>query len=190
MNEPDEPSFWQGDIVIKPVGVIRNTIAEPFLVAGEDGLSMQGELKDSMKRVHRMETEISQILIRDDLSGILDGIDEYSHIIVLYWAHKVPEERRTLTKVHPMGRKDYPLLGIFSTCSPARPNPVLMTVVSLQERKGNKLFVSGLDAVDGSPVIDIKPYVGRFYPEEVRIPDWMQQIQKEVADARSKARQG
>jgi tRNA-Thr(GGU) m(6)t(6)A37 methyltransferase TsaA len=190
MKKPGEPSFRQGDVVIKPVGVVRNTVAEPFLVAGEDGLSMQGELEDSMKRVHRTENEISQILIRDDLSGILDGIEEYSHIIVLYWAHKAGEENRSLIKVHPMGRKDYPLLGIFSTCSPVRPNPVLMTVVRLQERKGNELNVTGLDAVDGSPVIDIKPYVGRFYPEEVRIPDWMQRIQKEIADARSKMRQG
>ena len=85
-----------------------------------------------------------------------------------------------------MGRKDYPIQGIFSTCSPARPNPVLMTVVRLIERKDNILVVTGLDAVNESPVIDIKPYVGRFYPDEdIRIPDWMQQIQQEVADMKS-----
>ena len=180
-----EGSFGQEDIVLKPVGVIRNTIAEPFLVAGDDGLSMKGELEESMKRVHKTDAEISRIILRDDLSGILDGIEEYSHIIVLYWAHKVQEKSRSLTKVHPMGRKDYPLLGIFSTCSPARPNPVLMTVARLEERKGNELFVSGLDAVDGSPVIDIKPFVRQFYPgEDVRIPDWMHRIQQEVAKAR------
>jgi len=176
------------EIVVRPVGVVRNTITEPFLVAGDDGLSMKGKLQDSIKRVHSSEAEISRILIREDLSGILDGIEEYSHIIVLYWAHKVRENSRSLTRVHPMGRKEYPLQGIFSTCSPARPNPVLMTVARLEERKGNVLNVTGLDAVDGSPVIDIKPYVGRFYPDvDVRVPEWMQNIQKEVADARSQS---
>ncbi|KQC10410.1 MAG: tRNA-Thr(GGU) m(6)t(6)A37 methyltransferase TsaA [Methanolinea sp. SDB] len=174
------------DITLRPVGIVRNTIKEPFLVAGADGLSMRGELHDNMKRVHSSQAESSEIVIRNDLAGILDGIEEYSHIIVLYWAHKVQESRRTLTKVHPMGRKDYPIQGIFSTCSPARPNPVLMTVARLKERKGNVLTVTGLDAVDGSPVIDIKPYVGRFYPDEdIRIPDWMQQIQREVAQVKS-----
>lgn len=81
-----------------------------------------------------------------------------------------------------MGRIDIPQTGIFSTCSPARPNPVLTTVVRLKGRKGNVLEVSGLDAVDGSPVVDIKPYVKDFYPQEgVHIPEWMQQLQEEVA---------
>jgi len=82
-----------------------------------------------------------------------------------------------------MGRKEFPLVGIFSTCSPARPNPVLTTVVRLCGRKGNTLTVTGLDAVDGSPVVDIKPYVKDFYPQDrVLIPEWMQRLQREVAE--------
>jgi tRNA (Thr-GGU) A37 N-methylase len=77
---------------------------------------------------------------------------------------------------------DYPEVGIYATCSPARPNPVLMTVVSLHGRRGNVLEVSGMDAVDGSPVIDIKPYVADFYPRDVRIPGWMQRINREVEE--------
>ena len=80
-----------------------------------------------------------------------------------------------------MGRQELPLSGIFCTCSPARPNPVLMTVVRLYGRRKNVLQVSGLDAVDGSPVIDIKPYVKELYPQEdVFIPEWMQRIMREV----------
>jgi tRNA (Thr-GGU) A37 N-methylase len=76
-----------------------------------------------------------------------------------------------------MGSMENPLTGIFSTFSPARPNPILVTVAKLHKREGNILHVSGLDAIDGSPVIDIKPYVREFYPqEETRIPDWIQRF--------------
>ncbi len=110
----------------------------------------------------------------------MDGIEDFSHVMVLYWAHCIPPESRSLTKIHPMGRKEFPLMGIFATCSPARPNPVLATVVQLLERNGNVLKVKGLDAVDGSPVIDIKPFAPGFYPsEEVKTSEWMEQIQKE-----------
>ncbi len=168
-------------IALRPVGIIRSKIEKPFLVAGEDGLKMQSDLKDAVAKIHETPGEISNIIIYEGLNGILDGIEEYSHLVILYWAHKVPEEGRSLTSVHPMGREDIPEKGIFCTCSPARPNPVLMTVVRLNERKGNVLEVFGLDAVDGSPVIDIKPYVKDFYPQEdVHIPEWMQRLQEEV----------
>jgi len=87
--------------------------------------------------------------------------------------------------VHPMGRADIPKTGIFSTCSPARPNPVLATVVRLHARRGNVLEVTGLDAVDGSPLIDIKPYVPSHYPQaDVRVPAWMEELMKEIDERR------
>ena len=186
-NLPDP--YWQtsGDIVLRPVGIIKNKIEKPFLVAGGDGLKMQGDLEDALGKIDETPEEISNIIIDEGLAGILDGIEEYSHLIILYWAHKVPKEGRSLTKVHPMGREDIPEKGIFCTCSPARPNPVLMTVVRLKGRKGNVLEVFGLDAVDGSPVVDIKPYVKDFYPQEgVRIPEWMRQLQEGVSRVKSR----
>jgi tRNA-Thr(GGU) m(6)t(6)A37 methyltransferase TsaA len=174
------------DLTLYPVGVIHNTITEPHLVAEEGGLHLQGSHAALMERIHRADTEVSEIVIEEDLEDILEGIDEYSHLVVLYWAHAVPWERRSLMKVHPMGRKDLPEVGIFGTCSPARPNPVLTTVVRLIGRRGNLLTVTGLDAIDGSPVIDIKPYVSDFYPRVgIRIPAWMQQIQEEIGRART-----
>ncbi|MBN1323989.1 MAG: tRNA (N6-threonylcarbamoyladenosine(37)-N6)-methyltransferase TrmO [Methanotrichaceae archaeon] len=168
---------------LKPVGIIKNNIKEPFLVAVGGGLEMQGELDRTMEHVREIRQLISEIVIDESLVDILDGVEEYSHLIVLYWAHKVPEKSRTLTKVHPMGRKDIPSMGIFSTCSPARPNPVLTTVVRLCGRRENVLEVVGMDAVDGSPVVDIKPYVKGFYPQEgVKIPKWMEQLQNEVGE--------
>ena len=169
------------EMILRQVGIIKNEIKEPILLAGDEGLKMQEELDSALTHVHEVREGISKIIIDEDLVDVLDGIVDYSHLLVLYWAHKVPEKSRSLTKVHPMGSDEYPLKGIFSTCSPARPNPVLLTVVQLIERKDNVLEVSGLDAIDGSPVIDIKPYVSDVYPQkEVSIPKWMNQILREV----------
>jgi len=109
------------------------------------------------------------------------GIEGFSHILVLYWPHLVDPERRNLKIVHPMGRKDLPQQGIFATCSPARPNPVLVSVVPLLERLGNVLKVQGLDAVDGSPILDIKPYVQPHCGvERATVPPWMEKIHKDL----------
>jgi tRNA-Thr(GGU) m(6)t(6)A37 methyltransferase TsaA len=111
----------------------------------------------------------------------LKGIEGFSHILVLYWPHLVPPERRKLEEVHPMGRKDMPLQGIFATCSPARPNPILVSAVELIERNRDSLTVKGLEAVDQSPVIDIKPYnVNYMKKENLRAPQWMQQLNAEL----------
>jgi tRNA-Thr(GGU) m(6)t(6)A37 methyltransferase TsaA len=183
MKEPSKTSPDSRGIILRPVGIVRNSVREPFLVAGRDGISMRGEPGANRDHIRTSREAISEILLREDVAGALEGIGEYSHLMVLYWGHKVPEESRSLTRVHPMGRKDVPAVGIFSTCSPARPNPVLMTVVRLHARRGNVLEVSGLDAVDGSPVIDIKPYVPAQYPKEtVRVPEWMDRLMKEVGE--------
>ena len=169
--------------ILRPIGIVKNNNQEPFLVAGNDGIKMKEQAQANMKRVHQINEEPSEIVIDEDIIDILEGIEEYSHLVILYWAHKVPEQSRSLTKVHPMGRECFSKVGIFSTCSPARPNPMLMTVVRLCGIRGNILEVTGLDAVNGSPVIDIKPYVRNFYPQdEISIPRWMQDIQKEFEE--------
>jgi len=169
--------------VLRPVGVVRNNNHEPFLVAGDDGIKMKDQHEANLKRVREMHEEKSEIIINPNIVDILEGIEEYSHLVILYWAHKVPEQSRSLAKVHPMGRECFSKVGIFATCSPARPNPILMTVVRLLGIRENILEVTGLDAVDGSPVIDIKPYVKNFYPEDkISIPEWMQHIHKEFEE--------
>jgi len=84
-----------------------------------------------------------------------------------------------------MKREDLPLVGVFSTRSPARPNPVLATVARLVQRRGNVLRVRGLDAVDGSPVVDIKPLTsGSVDVGEIREAEWVKQL---TADASHKS---
>lgn len=178
MSKTRRDNRQEGGLMVRPVGVVKSPLAEPTLSGVSDEVSWS-------VRVERAAAErgvVSEILIDEAFTGILDGIEEFSHILVLYWAHQVSEEGRSLVKVHPMGRKDLPLVGIFATCSPARPNPLCTIVVELLERKGNLLTVQGLDAIDGSPVIDIKPFNPSYYPiGAVQIPPWMEQLHRELA---------
>ncbi len=173
--------FFSGEIQITPIGIVKNDVEQPPLVAKEDGLHLNDACGSPVEQMGE-RLRISEIILAGRLAGLLEGIDEYSHLVILYWGHAVPPHGRLLTKTHPAGLEKYPKQGIYATCSPARPNPVLMKVVRLVKRDGTRLFVEGLDAIDKSPVLDIKPYVADMYPQEnVRIPAWMAEIQKEFA---------
>ena len=164
---------------LRPVGVVRNRIAEPSLVAESGDL----EWRTTVERAREEQGRTSELVIDSDLDGILEGIEGFSHLLVLYWAHRIPPEGRSIIKAHPMGRKDLPLVGIYATCSPARPNPICATVVRLLGRQDNVLKVEGLDAVSGSPLIDVKPYVPSYYfIADSRRADWMMQIEREFAE--------
>ena len=116
---------------------------------------------------------ISEIVVEPDLSSYLDGLDDYSHIIVLYWLHK-RHPGKAPSKVHPGGNPAHPMTGLFATRSPDRPNPVGKTTVRLLQRHDNVLTVQGLDAIDGTPILDIKPYIpGYDSVEDARVPPWM-----------------
>lgn len=160
-------------MVVRQVGVIKSPLKE---------LSLTAEWRIRVDRAAEERDVVSEIVIEEAFTGILDGIDAFSHVLVLYWAHGVSEEERSMVQAHPMGRKDLPLVGIFATRSPARPNPICATVVKLLERSGNLLRVQGLDAVDGSPLIDIKPYNPSYYPVgDVRLAPWLEQIHRDLA---------
>jgi tRNA-Thr(GGU) m(6)t(6)A37 methyltransferase TsaA len=84
----------------------------------------------------------------------LDGLAEGDDIIVLTWLHQA---RRDVLKVHPRGDKRNPLTGVFATRSPDRPNPLGLHRVTVRQMGKNRLLVSPIEAIDGTPVVDIKP---------------------------------
>ncbi len=96
------------------------------------------------------------IEIRPEYESCLLRIEECEHLWVLFWMSELAREDREVTQVHPRGDREVPLHGVFATHSPMRPNPIGMTRVRLIARDGLRLTVEGLDAFDGSPVIDIK----------------------------------
>lgn len=139
-------------MTLRPIGVVRNSIDEPMQEGWQD-----------------VESEI---ILRPELEEALWRLQEFSHLVIIFWMHKVPAERPM--KVHPRGNPELPLMGVFATRAPVRPNPVGVTDVKLLGIKGNVLRVQGLDALNGTPVIDIKPYLPPAYAlSEIRVPYWV-----------------
>jgi len=97
-----------------------------------------------------------RIEIHPEYSEGLEGIENLKYLQVLYWMDRVSEADRNLLKVHPQGDKRKNEMGVFALRSPARPNLIGLTRVELLERKGNNLYVAGLDAFSDSPILDIK----------------------------------
>ena len=160
-------------ICLQPVGYVKNKAEEA--VWGENYSSL-----DWQERAVRMKAQledISEVVIDKRFTEMLDGVEEFSHLVVCYFAHRAPDDKPLAPKVHPMGNKDFPLVGIFATHSPLRPNGILFTTVKLKERQGNVLRVTGLDALNGSPILDIKPYhPGPADAENVRVPAWRKEL--------------
>ncbi|MFC1977090.1 tRNA (N6-threonylcarbamoyladenosine(37)-N6)-methyltransferase TrmO [Chloroflexota bacterium] len=144
------------EMTLKAIGIVRNGVKERPPSQGD----WWAEL-------------VSEIVIDPGLTEALDGLEGFSHIIVLYWMHRAASGE-LLIKVHPRGRKEVPLQGLFAVRTPNRPNPIGKTTVRLLQRQGNILRVEGLDAIDGTPVIDIKPYIpGYDSATDTRVPKWI-----------------
>jgi tRNA-Thr(GGU) m(6)t(6)A37 methyltransferase TsaA len=99
---------------------------------------------------------VSKIVLKKDLVKALDGVEEFSHVFIIYWMHKISNAEKKL--VHSEGEAGMPPIGVFACRGPIRPNPIGLTLAELVQRKENVLWVKGLDAFDGTPVLDIKPY--------------------------------
>ena len=133
-----------------------------------------GVVRNEIKKRGRHDTGgiVSEIVIDPALTEALDNLDEFSHIIVIYFIHQ--SHRPAPMKVHPRYSKEITPVGVFASRSPDRPNPLGKTTVKLLERRDNVLKVQGLDAIDGTPVIDIKPYIpGLDSVDDARVPRWM-----------------
>ena len=86
----------------------------------------------------------------------------------------MPDEQRTTGRIHPRGDPQYPLQGVLATRSQRRPNAIGVAVVPLLRRRRNVLRVRGLDAIDGTPLLDIKPYIPHYDSvADARVPDWV-----------------
>jgi len=148
---------------VRPIGRVRNDV--PDLDA-------------------RWEDVTSQIVMDEVWTPALDGLEEFSHVIVLTWLHRQPPRASDEPHTHPEGRLDLPAVGFLATRTPRRPNPLGLTVVPLLAREGNVLTVRGLDAADGTPVLDVKPYLERGDRiEQPRSPAWVRRLWSEMDEA-------
>ena len=110
--------------------------------------------------------------------GIADallGLEGYSHVIVVGWLDGIPEALRARRRAYPAGDERLPLQGALALRGGARPNPISVTVCRLLAVEGATLRVEGLDLVDGTPVLDVKPYIAHYDSEaKATIPKWAQ----------------
>ncbi|MEX2245746.1 MAG: tRNA (N6-threonylcarbamoyladenosine(37)-N6)-methyltransferase TrmO [Dehalococcoidia bacterium] len=145
-------------VSLRPIGVVRNGVREP--------------------RMDGWEKLRSDVIVRDDLAGALEGIDGYSHIIVVFAFHRVPESAQ-LPRVRPRSDPRVPEQGVLATRSQLRPSALGVSIVRLLRRRRNILRVEGLDAIDGTPVLDIKPYFPNYDAvPDAAIPDWARALQQ------------
>ncbi len=123
------------------------------------------------------ENRISEIIIHSEFLEGLHLLEENSHIVVVFWMDRVGKENRKIMKMHPKGREDLPLLGVFATRSPRRPNPIGIRALRLVDRINNILRVEGLDALNETPVLDIKPYSSKHdLVKDHKPPDWLKNL--------------
>lgn len=149
------PYPQQADITLRPIGYVKNAVKKP--------------------RPDGWASVESRLVLRPELEPMLLGIQEYSHIIVVFWPDRVPEDvRGSKLQFHPRDDPRYPLMGVLATRSQVRPNPILVTPVPLLAMKGGVLKVRGLDAINGTPVLDIKPYLPFFDAiPAAKVPGWV-----------------
>jgi len=149
----------QENIVLKPIGIVRSPIKE---VADDcwGGVLATIELDP---QVFSPECTL--------------GLDQYSHVEVLFVLDKISQDEIEKGARHPRGRPDWPKMGIFAQRSKHRPNRIGVTVCKLESVDGLHIRVRELDAVDGTPVLDVKPYLKGFAPRgEVLEPAWAAEL--------------
>ena len=113
-------------------------------------------------------------------SESLDGLEEFSHAEIIFQFHRVVESKIERGARHPRGNPDWPRVGIFAQRGKDRPNRLGSTIVEIKGRAGRTLTVVGLDAIDGTPVLDIKPVMTEFLPRSpVRQPQWSRELMRE-----------
>ncbi|HEX6291446.1 MAG TPA: tRNA (N6-threonylcarbamoyladenosine(37)-N6)-methyltransferase TrmO [Herpetosiphonaceae bacterium] len=127
---------------LEPIGSVRSPITE-----GVD---------------ENWDDVVSEIHLAAAFAPGLQGLADFSHIIVVFFMHQSSFGATTDLVHRPRGRADMPAVGIFSQRARRRPNPIGMTAVEIVGVAGPVLSVRGLDAIDGTPVLDIKPYVPAF----------------------------
>lgn len=113
----------------------------------------------------------------------LDGIEAFSHVEVLYHFDQVDPSRIVTGARHPRNNPAWPAVGIFAQRGKNRPNRIGSTICRVLRREGHRLFVVELDAIDGTPVLDIKPVMSEFLPREaVRQPAWVTELMRRYWD--------
>ena len=144
------------NIVMRPVGIVKNEV--------------------NSKKDISWGLDISTITLLEEYHGGLKGLEDFSHVIILYYLDKAEYCKDKHLQRRPQNREDMPLVGIFSQRGKDRPNTIGMTSVEIVNIYDNSITVRGLDAIDGTLVLDIKPYYPVYDKKEADVPDWVNRL--------------
>lgn len=147
-------------ITLSPIGVVKNTRKE-----------IEDDNWGDVTSIIELDSKFNEEALYE--------IDSFSHAEVIFYFHLVDENKIETKSRHPRNNKDWPQVGIFAQRGKNRPNRIGSTMVKILKRDGNQLHVQGLDAIDGTPILDIKPVMKEFLPrEEIHQPEWARELMK------------
>lgn len=145
------------DIILQPQAYVKNT---------------RTDQSDDFWGSITSEIELAEGVPAD----ALNGIEDFSHLEIIFYFDKA-DKSKAVYKYHPRGNKNWPEVGIFAQRKKDRPNSIGLTIAELIKREGNKIWVKNLDAIDGTPILDIKPVLKEFLPAgQIRQPQWSKEL--------------
>lgn len=144
------------EIKMEPIGYVKNKVQTRKDVSWGD--------------------DISVIELKDEYHTGLKGLNDFSHAIILFYLDKACFDRQKHLNRRPQNRDDMPLVGIFSQRGKDRPNRIGMTSVEIISVTDSTLTVKGLDAIDETPILDIKPYYPAYDRKEATVPEWVDRL--------------
>lgn len=144
---------------IKPIGVVKSPVIEEI----DRNWGQQGD---------------AEVHLNPEYAAGLKGLEDFSHVIIVFFMHGTPPfDPATNLVRRPRGLAEMPEVGIFAQRAKHRPNPIGITPVQLVKVAGNVLTVRGLDAIDGTPVLDVKAYFPVFDKVEgAKVPEWVDRL--------------
>ena len=144
------------DLTVRPIGTVKNHVTDRKDTAwGED---------------------VSDVILDRAYIGGLKGLEDFSHAIIVFLLDQARFAPEKHLQRRPQNRDDMPLVGIFSQRGKNRPNRIGMTSVEIVAVTDDTLVVKGLDAVDGTPVLDIKPYYPAYDRKDATVPEWVDRL--------------
>lgn len=144
------------EVTLNPIGRVKNTITDRKDTSWGD--------------------DVSSILLDEKYVAGLKGLEDFSHAIILFYLDRARYVRERHLQRRPRNRDDMPLVGIFAQRGKDRPNQIGLTAVEILSVSDDALVVRGLDAVDGTPVLDIKPYYPAYDRREATVPEWVDHL--------------
>jgi len=147
----------QATVGLEPIGVVSNSVTEA--------------------RDESWGSVVSQIRLRPDLADGLTGLADFSHAVVVFLMDRAAFDGGDHLVRRPRDRSDMPRLGVFAQRARHRPNPIGVTTVAIEGVRDGVLTVRGLDAIDGTPVLDVKPHVPLYdAPPRPKLPEWIERL--------------